>query len=127
MGAFCVFGVSLAHCRERARKDVPRHDKELERDLTMEEFEARVDQRAKTIFGQAKPRQISPEFDAPQFCREWIEVARREGGASELAPSWCARRRLTSTGTSSVRRRRGSRSSSGRLSVARLRDFAVRT
>lgn len=78
MSAFCVYGVSLAHCVKVAEKKVRSYDKELKRDLTQEEWKERVYTLALEMFEHsARPRQISPAFDAPQFANDWIEVAKR--------------------------------------------------
>ncbi|WP_009522296.1 hypothetical protein [Imbroritus primus] len=80
MGGFCVFGVSKTACKDRARRNTKTYSPTLKRELTIREFENLVSEKADALFaGDAKPKQISPEFDAPQFCREWIEVALRDG------------------------------------------------
>ncbi|GAA0493480.1 hypothetical protein GCM10009097_06650 [Pigmentiphaga daeguensis] len=47
------------------------------RELTREERAALVDARAAELFEKRKTRQISPAFDAPQFAREWLDIAHR--------------------------------------------------
>ncbi len=39
---------------------------------------------AAKIFQSAKHRQVSPEFDAPQFCHDWIAVAQKTVGHDGL-------------------------------------------
>lgn len=78
MGAFCVFGVSRAACKLLAEKKTPTHEGEGKnrRELTMAEWVERRDRLAQQLFEQTeKPQRISPEFDAPQFCADWISVA----------------------------------------------------
>lgn len=78
MGAFCVFGVSRAACKLLAEKKTPTHEGEGKnrRELTMAEWTERRDRLAQQLFEQTeKPARISPEFDAPQFCTDWINVA----------------------------------------------------
>lgn len=78
MGAFCVFGVSRAACKLLAEKKTPTYEGEGKnrRELTMVEWVERRDRLAQQLFEQAeKPQRISPEFDAPQFCVDWINVA----------------------------------------------------
>lgn len=78
MGAFCVFGVSRAACKLLAEKKTPTHEGEGKnrRELTMTEWVELRDRLAQQLFEQTeKPARISPEFDAPQFCADWINVA----------------------------------------------------
>lgn len=74
MGAFCVYGVSRSLCKAQAEKKVSvRHDKELGRAPTIQEWAARVAVMTEQLFIDSDKRvKISPEFDAPQFCRDWI-------------------------------------------------------
>lgn len=78
MSAFVVFGVSMADCKIVAAKKVRVYNKELKRDLTQEEHAAKIDALAHKLFGSvAKPKPISAAFDAPQFARDYIDVAGR--------------------------------------------------
>ena len=77
MSGFCVFGVTKALARKRAEDKTPTFDKQLKRELTKEEWTTRVEAEAARIFQTAKPVKISPAFDAPQFCRDWIDVGVR--------------------------------------------------
>lgn len=45
--------------------------------MTTEDLRQWYADRAAKIFESAKHRQVSPEFDAPQFCHDWIAVARK--------------------------------------------------
>ncbi|NRR28870.1 hypothetical protein HSX11_01605 [Oxalobacteraceae bacterium] len=81
MGAFCVFGVSRSACRLLAEKKTPTFEGDgiNRRELTMQEWSLRRDALAKTLFETtARPFRVSPEFDAPQFCKDWISVAPAE-------------------------------------------------
>ena len=81
MGAFCVFGISKTLCRSKAEKKTPtivgigadaRH-------LSIEEWADAVRAEAKALFlTEKKAVKISPEFDSPHFCRDWIAVAPSE-------------------------------------------------
>lgn len=75
MGAFCVFGVSRSVCLAAAEKATPTYvlrDGKRE-DLTMAEWAARRDRAAAAMFETSeKPVKVSPEFDAPQFCEDWL-------------------------------------------------------
>lgn len=76
MSAFCVFGVSMEDCKEKARRKTPAYDKELKRKLSQEEFAEKVSAAAQLLFDSwTGSKQISPAFDAPQFCHDWISVA----------------------------------------------------
>ena len=76
MGAFCVFGVSRQVCRKQAEKNVPTYCAEAKRSLSPAEWGGRVMIEIDRLF-EVTERQvrISPEFDAPQFCRDWIAAA----------------------------------------------------
>src|SRR5690606_29705094 len=41
-------------------------------------------QRAETILERAKARQVSSTFSAPQFCRDWIQLANKTTRANRL-------------------------------------------
>lgn len=45
--------------------------------MTAEELREWYAERAAVILESSKARQVSPEFDAPQFCRDWIELAQK--------------------------------------------------
>lgn len=78
MSAFCVFGVSMKDCIDRATKRTGVYDKELKRNLTAEEHKAKVDALAKVMFEAGKgSKQISPAFDAPHFAQDWVAIAKR--------------------------------------------------
>jgi hypothetical protein len=65
--------------RERAEKRVPTLDPATKQRLTEAEWRAKVEDVATDIFAAMSPIQVSPAFDAPQFCDEWISVARPTG------------------------------------------------
>ncbi len=78
MGAFCVFGVSRSVCRKSAEKSVSEMKIEGQKvvGLTIAEWGAAVRAVADEVFTSTEKRvRISPEFDAPQFCRDWIETS----------------------------------------------------
>jgi hypothetical protein len=78
MSGFCVFGVTMEQCIEKARKKVKSYDKEAKRHLEVEEYNAKVEVLARELFATGKgAKQISPAFDAPQFARDWIELAKK--------------------------------------------------
>lgn len=52
--------------------------------MTAEDLRQWHADRAAKIFESAKHRQVSPEFYAPQFCHDWIEVARQTVGHDGL-------------------------------------------
>lgn len=73
MGAFCVFGISRNYCKAQAERKIPAFD------MTITEWASRRDALAAKMFEEVeKPVRISPEFDAPQFCQDWIAVAPAE-------------------------------------------------
>lgn len=79
MSAFCVFASSMPVARERAEKKVPTRDPKTKVLLTQVEYRAAVEEVAKGIFATMNPVQVSPAFDAPKFCDEWISLARATG------------------------------------------------
>jgi hypothetical protein len=71
MGAFCVFGISRTVCKASAARKVPTH--EGRRSLTIEEWTEKRDALAAQMYADATRRvKISPELDAPHFCRDWL-------------------------------------------------------
>lgn len=78
MSAFCVFGASMAVARARAEKKIP--TREHGQLLSEAEWRRRVEAQASRIFERVTPVRISGEFDAPQFCEEFISLAARCGG-----------------------------------------------
>lgn len=75
MSAFCVFGMTESLAKTLAARKAP-PKKELEK-MTAEDLRQWYADRAAKIFESAKHRQVSPEFDAPQFCHDWIELANK--------------------------------------------------
>lgn len=79
MSTFAVFGMTRDQALAEARKTVKttRKTPQGEEQLTMSEWTALCEKRADEIMCGCKIKQLSPLFDAPQFAREFIEVARR--------------------------------------------------
>ena len=78
MGAFCVFGVSRSLCRMKAEKKAPTvvGSGKDRRYVPIGEWAETVKSMAVELFeSERKQVKISPEFDAPQFCRDWIAVS----------------------------------------------------
>lgn len=71
MGGFCVYGVSRTDCRKKAEKSTPAED-----GMTVSEWDSVVRKQAEKLWISEKIVRISPEFDAPQFCRDWIAAGR---------------------------------------------------
>lgn len=68
MSAFCVFGISREQCKKRAKEEVGTYD-------NANEYTQRLAEVAQSLFDTVtRKRQISPAFDAPQFCEDWINV-----------------------------------------------------
>lgn len=72
MSAFCVYGVSMRNCLEKAREEL-----EKNRGIPANEWNAKVSKRAEELFNLFRVKQISPAFDAPEFCRDWIAVGEK--------------------------------------------------
>lgn len=79
MSTFAVFGMTRDQALAEARKTVKttRKTPQGEESLTMDEWTALCEKRADEIMLGQKVKQLSPMFDAPQFAREFIEVARK--------------------------------------------------
>lgn len=78
MGAFCIFGVSRSACRKSAARNSPVFEVTgLGRvNFTVEEWGRRRDALAEKLFLTAtRSEKISPDFDAPQFCADWLASA----------------------------------------------------
>lgn len=81
MSAFCVFGMTEPMAKTlAARKSPPKET----RGATDEEIDAWRREQVDTILKQGKARQVSGLFDAPQFCRDWIDLASRTTRVSRL-------------------------------------------
>ncbi|PVX86441.1 hypothetical protein [Paraburkholderia unamae] len=88
MGGFCVYGQSMEVARARAAKKISTFDSEAKRPLTEVEWRERVDEEASGIFTRMKPVRVSPEFDAPQFARDFIDLAARTAPPLTLSRTW---------------------------------------
>lgn len=95
MTAFCVYGVTRSRCLDQAKKKV---DLKLvktasgNRMMKEAEWEFSVGLAAAIIYTHAKAVAVSPRFDAPQFAREWMNIAKAKGELKEeclmaLAPT----------------------------------------
>lgn len=82
MSAFCVFGMTEPLAKSLAARKAP-PKKELEK-MTPEDLRQWYADQAAKILQSGKHRQVSPEFDAPQFCHDWIELARKTVGHDGL-------------------------------------------
>lgn len=81
MGAFAVFGISRGHIREQVLKRVAPG-----RNITPAQFEKSIDEIVDKKFETKRARiRISPEFDAPQFCVEFMAHANKADGFRDLA------------------------------------------
>lgn len=82
MSAFCVFGMTELLAKELAKKSPPPPSQRKE--MSPEDIENWRHQRAETLLKQAKARQVSNTFSAPQFCRDWIKLANKTTRATRL-------------------------------------------
>lgn len=75
MSAFCVFGVSRASCKKVAETKVRQRDPKTKLHLSPQEWREQVEAFAQKLFDERISRkQISPAFDAPAFCDDWIKI-----------------------------------------------------
>jgi hypothetical protein len=77
VSGFCVFGVTRQDCLKRARAKVTTRDSTTKLQLSPEDWAARVDAEAGRLFEVARAKQISPAFDSPHFCADWIALGLR--------------------------------------------------
>lgn len=87
MSAFCVFGISKSICKKQADKKQEEFEvrgagpsRPGERYyFSVLEWGAKRNELAEKIFTESeKISQISPKFDSPQFCFDWINSAKSE-------------------------------------------------
>lgn len=75
MGAFCVFGVSRSACLTSAQRRTPERDPKTLRAYSIGEWALLRDAMAEKLFNETtRLTKISPELDAPQFCRDWLAI-----------------------------------------------------
>jgi hypothetical protein len=86
VSGFCVFGVTRQDCVKRARAKVSTRDPATKAALSPEEWTAKVGAEADRLFEIARPKQISPAFDSPQFCADWIALGLRGAPPQIRAP-----------------------------------------
>jgi len=71
MSAFCVFGMTEVIARQSASKKSPPPEWDASTEAFYNDYEER-------IYKTGTPRQVSLTFDAPQFCQDWIDLARKQ-------------------------------------------------
>ncbi len=78
MSTFAVFGMSENWAREEAKEHTPTFKNESGKriDLTVSEWEAEVESQIKKIMTGKKCVRLSPMFDAPQYAKQFMEMAR---------------------------------------------------
>ena len=78
MGAFCIYGISYSDCLAVAERKVSATEfvgKDEWRNLSLAEWAAKRDKVAKELFENGtRLTRVSPEFDAPQFCKDWLAI-----------------------------------------------------
>jgi len=100
MSAFCVYGMTMTHALQLAEKQVS------ETGLSKEQWREAVHAAANKIFVAHAPVQVSPMFDAPQFARDWMDIACRT--SQIYAPTVMVRQAKTDNrGNSVIDRRTG--------------------
>jgi len=69
MGAFKVYGTSYAKCLDKARKAA-----HVDRSLDLTQWEHKCENIAVDLYESDRVVAVSAAFDAPQFCREFIDL-----------------------------------------------------
>lgn len=82
MSTYAVFGMTRSLALELARKQTSTRQKGNK--LSETEWLALCEQVADSIMEGERTKQLSPMFDAPQFAREFVELARKTEKARDL-------------------------------------------
>ena len=77
MSIYAVFGMSRHRAIEKARQELEPWHKAEKRPMTPDEYEAAVKQHADETMAGTRTIQLSEKFDAPQFAKEFLEIAKR--------------------------------------------------
>lgn len=86
MSAFCVFGISKSASKKKADQKTPEFEirailggRSGKYFFSVQEWSVKRNEMAEKIFIEwDKISQISPKFDSPQFCHDWINSAKSE-------------------------------------------------
>lgn len=79
MSTYAVFGMTERFAREEARKKTPTSDGK--RELTMDEWSQKVEQRVARVMAGKRVVQLSCMFDAPQFAEQFIRLMQADPAA----------------------------------------------
>jgi hypothetical protein len=79
MSTFAVWGMTEDYAIKDARKKVSTWNTGNNRPRTPDEFEEAVAKKAKTTIEGKRVVQLSPKYDAPQFCHHFIELIHSGG------------------------------------------------
>lgn len=77
MSTFAVWGMTEVFAINDARKRVDTWDSKEKRNLTESEWLARVSERAEKTMKGKRSVQLSPKYDSPQWCREFIAAIQK--------------------------------------------------
>lgn len=77
MSTYAVFGMTKHRAVEAARKNIEPWNKVEKRSMTPAEWEAAVQAEAAETMAGTRTIQLSEKFDAPQFAREFLEIAKK--------------------------------------------------
>lgn len=104
MTAFAVYGVLFSECVSAAKKSVPATKKQGNQviQLTQSEWLDEVNKKAEVAFKRNKPKKISVLFDAPQFCKEFIQLAEK-GRARDLQIKQAIKQEVTRKGKPAIK------------------------
>lgn len=81
MTSFCVFGISRPQCKKSAEQRIGSCGANLKAHPLMDGRAEKIAAKTQELFDKknAKPKQISPAFDAPQFADGWIAIELKTG------------------------------------------------
>lgn len=78
MSTFAVFGMTESHAHAKARKTTK--TSVGKRPLSEVEWLEAVDEEANRLMAKGRAQKLSEMFDAPQFAKEFLALARKDKG-----------------------------------------------
>ncbi|MGI2121948.1 hypothetical protein ACRN9J_07110 [Shewanella baltica] len=83
---FFVYGVSMILAKKEAAKKCSQYEgaHPNRRELTLAEYQAKLEKMTKTKFETMKPQKLSHSLSTPSLCKEYIELAKRSGDCRDL-------------------------------------------
>lgn len=104
MTAFAVYGVLFSECISAAKKSTPATKKVDGKtiELTQSEWLDEVTKKDEAAFKRNKPKKVSLLYDAPQFCKEFIDLASK-GRVRDLHIKMAKQEQITRNGKPAIK------------------------